>query len=255
MKIGVLDSGIGGWSILHQLYLDAPGHDYLYLADQAHAPYSERALEDIIYLTVQNTRWLLDEGCEMIVVACNTATVMAIGELRRQWPHIPIVGTVPAVRPASLTTQVGDTVIVLATQNTVESAYLQNLLQPYRQKTNFQLVGTTALVRAIEQEDWLVARQEIHRRIKPFLDVQGVVLGCTHFPLVIREIQEVVGEDVPLFTPNQGVSKRVIQIAGVASSSGSVEFHSTAHQELQDFWQRMQARLNESAESVRLQVR
>ncbi len=255
MKIGVMDSGIGGWSILHQLVQDAPGHDYIYLADQAHAPYSQRALPDIIKLSVQNARWLLDQGCELIVVACNTATVMALGELRRQFPSVPIVGTVPAIRPASLATKSGATVVILATKNTVESAYLQNMLQPYRRNTNFQLVGSTILVQHIEQEFWHRAQAELQTLLSPFSQLEGIVLGCTHFPLVAPEIRLVVGQTVSFFTPNQGVSDRVLFLAGRPEGTGSISFHSTAGTQLEMFWQRLQTRLTDSAESDRLHVR
>lgn len=255
MKIGVLDSGIGGWSILYQLLEDAPGHEYIYLADQANAPYSERSLSEIIQFSKNNTRWLLKQDCELIVVACNTATVMALAELRRTWPEVPIVGTVPAIRPASVLTPLDSTIIVLATKNTVASAYLQNMLQPYRHETNFHLLGSTDLVQFIEQEDWSYVQKEVERLFSPFSHVDGVVLGCTHFPLIAPEIRSLVGDSLPFFTPNQGVSDRTLSIAGVENGTGSVRFHSTAGIDLQSLWQRLQSRLKDSAESARLQGR
>lgn len=198
---------------------------------------------------------MLDFGCEAIVVACNTATVMALGELRREWPKVPFVGTVPAVRPASLLTPAHSTIVVLATKNTVESAALQNLLQPYQFQTNFELVGTTDLVRYIEAADWQTAQREVESLLAPYASATGVVLGCTHFPLVAAEIQQAIGSPVPFFFPNEGVSNRLQTFAPDLGGQGSLQLFSSDGQKLETLWQALQPRLQIMADFATLHSR
>ena len=118
--IGVFDSGVGGTSIWKAIHALLPFEDTLYLADSAHAPYGEKSSEEIVRLSVKNTEFLLERGCKLIVVACNTATTNAISVLRERYP-VPFIGIEPAIKPAALhsrTKKVG----VLATKGTLSSS-------------------------------------------------------------------------------------------------------------------------------------
>ncbi len=255
MKIGVFDSGIGGWSILAQVLHDNPDHEFVYLADQRYAPYSEKSLAELQAICARNVDILMSFDCEMIIVACNTATVMTIGELRRRYPGVPIVGTEPAVKPASEQLPHQSDVVVLATKNTVESAALSNLLQPYQRRTRFHLVGSTTLVQAIEAQNWQHVALEVQILLSPFKKIDGLVLGCTHFPLILPELEAYFsGAGLPrIFLPNQGVSRRVLQVLSEVDVSTDkqrsgkvsvpVRLLSSAETELEPLWQSLQDRL------------
>ncbi|OYZ37015.1 MAG: glutamate racemase, partial [Polynucleobacter sp. 16-46-70] len=118
--IGVFDSGVGGLSILDEALRQLPEHDYIYLADSIHAPYGERSSEWIAARSLELCRFLASQGCNAIVVACNTATAQAIAHIRSELIDIPIIGVEPGIKPAALQSSKG-IVGVLATEATLKS--------------------------------------------------------------------------------------------------------------------------------------
>ncbi len=215
MNIGLIDSGIGGLSILRALENKLPQNQYVYLADSANFPYSEKSSQDLQKAATQHVEELIDKhNCEIIVLACNTLSVVALAYLRSQFPAVPFVGTVPPVKAASEELEPGNTILVLATKRTAESSYLAELITPYKEKQNFLVVGTTDLVIAIEAEDNVQINNvlnSINNNLKNH-KVDGIVLGCTHFPLVERQIQEAFGEKIKVFSPTTGVVKQVARL-------------------------------------------
>ena len=107
VAVGIFDSGVGGLSVASELFAQCPGYPLIYLADQAHAPYGQRPLSEIRELSGAITRFLLQRGARLIVVACNTASAAALHWLREQYPEVPFVGMEPAIKPAALRTRTG----------------------------------------------------------------------------------------------------------------------------------------------------
>lgn len=117
--IGIFDSGIGGTSIFKEIHSLLPAEHFIYLADSKHAPYGNKTKDEIVHLSIKNTELLLDEGCKIIVVACNTATTNAISYLREKY-EVPFIGIEPAIKPAALKTRT-KVVGILATRGTLSS--------------------------------------------------------------------------------------------------------------------------------------
>jgi glutamate racemase len=210
MPIGVLDSGVGGLSILAVLEKHFPNETFVYLSDQKNFPYSEKSAEVLQKLGEENVQKLLEYNCNPIVIACNTLSVTALAYLREQFPKISFVGTVPAVKMAAEQLPEGSHVVVLATKNTAESEYLQNLVEPYSNRTNFILLGSTKLVSAIENWDETAITEELHAVLHPIAKkIDGIVLGCTHFAFIETHIQSYLPYPVQFFEPSEGITKQV----------------------------------------------
>ena len=132
--IGVFDSGVGGTSIWKEIVAKLPYEDSIYLADIKNAPYGERSKEEIIALSVKNTEYLIDQGCKIIVVACNTATTNAIDVLRANY-DIPFIGIEPAIKPAALASKT-KAIGILATKGTLSSALFARTSSLYTSELN-----------------------------------------------------------------------------------------------------------------------
>src|SRR5690606_19929377 len=127
--IGLFDSGVGGTSIWKEIHSLLPHENTIYLADSKHAPYGSKSKENIIELSIKNTQYLVDRGCKIIVVACNTATTNAISILRDRF-SIPIIGIEPAIKPAALKTKT-KAIGILATQGTLSSTLFHQTTDLY----------------------------------------------------------------------------------------------------------------------------
>lgn len=233
MPIGVLDSGVGGLSILAVLEKKFPDQQFIYLSDQKNFPYSEKSVDELRSIAVENVRVLQSKGCNPMVLACNTLSVIALAHLRQTFPELTFIGTVPAVKPASEELPKNADVIVLATKNTVESGYLQNLVAPFSAKTNFTLLGSTKLVAAIENWDPTAITQELNALFLPLLSekkIAGVVLGCTHFAFIEDMIKKVLNAPVAFFEPSEGITKQLqkfVPVSDSATPATKTQFFST----------------------------
>lgn len=212
MIIGILDSGIGGTSILQGLQQALPNHTYLYQSDEKNFPYSTKNEAELKKIAVENVERLLSQGVEMIVVACNTLTVSSIAHLRQTFPKISFVGTVPAIKKAADTLSPTSTVIVLSTVHTANSSYLHKMIEEYSKGQEFIVIGTTDLVTAIETNDYTwtieVLKQLLEERSKK-INIDAIVIGCTHFSLVENEIRSVIPYTVQIFDSIAGITKQV----------------------------------------------
>jgi glutamate racemase len=206
--VGVFDSGVGGLSVLRALVGDGPQAPFHYVADTAFAPYGERAPREIVQRARHLACRLVDEGADMVVIACNTATALAIDDLRAQWPAVQFVGIEPAVKPAMAVTRNGR-VGVMATAATLASARLRDLVQRHAGGAHVFLQPCPGLATAIETDD--AALEDIARRhVAPLTAacVDTVVLGCTHYPLAREVLQRCLGDHVSLLDPAQAVAAR-----------------------------------------------
>ena len=210
--IGVFDSGVGGLSVLHHIREALPDADLIYVADSGHVPYGDKSPAYIESRAMTLTRFLLDQGAEAIVIACNTATAAAAHTLRDQFSDIPIVAMEPAVKPAVAATKSG-VVGVLATIGTLESARFAALLERYAGNVKIVTQGCPGLVEAVERGDLrgLETRRLVERYTAPLLKAGAdtLILGCTHYPFVAPLIREVAGEQVVLVDTGAAVAREL----------------------------------------------
>lgn len=208
--LGVLDSGIGGLSVLIHLQRQLPAEHVLYFADQSHIPYGPRSAEVIQAYTAGITRFLLRQGAKLIVVACNTATAAALDALRSTFPDVPFVGMEPAVKPAALTTRSGK-VGVLATPSTFNSNRYAGLMARYASGIQVYEDPCSGLVQLIEAGalDAPETRALLERVVSPMLDagVDTLVLGCTHYPFIRPLLERIIGEDIAVIDPAPAVAR------------------------------------------------
>jgi len=191
LSIGVFDSGVGGLSVLKHIHERLPNADLLYIADHAYAPYGKRPAAEIRQRCFSIVDYLLGKNVDAIVVACNTATAAAIEELR-QHTAIPIIGMEPGVKPAIEQTR-SDVIAILATDNTLASKKFEQLSARFAAEKTVLVQACTDLVSMIEQgdPDALNIRQRL-LEIMPTLvekNVDTVVLGCSHYPLILDQIR------------------------------------------------------------------
>ena len=211
--IGVFDSGVGGLSVLRALRAQLPQEHFVYLSDAAHAPYGERS---DAYLTARALRvadYLVGQrGVKSLVVACNTATAAAIEDMRARWPALPIVGIEPALKPAAAASQT-KRVGVMATRSTLQSAKFNKLLDSLQDQAQFVVQACDGLAAAIENGDVRTTRALCERYLRAMGDfgrqpgqIDQLVLGCTHYPLVSAVLQNLAGPDVDLLEAGAPVS-------------------------------------------------
>lgn len=211
MRVGVLDSGVGGLSILRELIQQFPYLDFVYIADYAYAPYSEKTHGLLQERAVTLVTTLKETyKCQLVVFACNTLTVTSIGHARLAHPGFPIIGTVPPVKVAADTLPVGSSAVVLSTKNTAASPYLHQLVQLFSTDVRYYLEGSTLLVKAIEENDMNRIKTELQRMLKPYRDhTNAVIIGCTHFSFVKDVMQELLSPEVAIFEPQAGIAARM----------------------------------------------
>ncbi len=242
-SIGVFDSGVGGLSVLRHLREAYPAQTLHYFADQAHVPYGSRTVDQIRAYSAEIVRFLIAQGAGIIVVACNTASAAALSYLRELFPDVPIVGMEPAVKPAALMTRTGK-VGVLATPATFASPRYSSLMARFAEEVTVFEDPCVGLVELIEQGQLAtpataaLLRDILHPMLRQGTDT--VVLGCTHYPLVLPLIQDVLaeargGSAVTIIDPAPAVARQVgrkLGEAGMAvspaSTAGVLHMYTTA---------------------------
>lgn len=223
--IGVFDSGVGGLSVLRALLVEMPQARFVYLADGSHAPYGERSPQQVSERAHRITDGLRNHfGIDALVVACNTATALAIEGLRAQHPEWPIVGVEPALKPAAAITRTGH-VGVMATRGTVESERFARLRQRLEQGSDkplhFSAQACDGLADAIERND-TPAIESLSRRYWSALQsgdvstrIDTLVLGCTHYLFASDVLQALAGPAVTLVETGQPVARRTREVLGL----------------------------------------
>ncbi|MBO5373073.1 MAG: glutamate racemase [Lachnospiraceae bacterium] len=208
--IAVFDSGVGGISVLRALIAEMPNENYWYYGDSANAPYGTKTLEEVRKLTISHVDHFIESGAKAVVVACNTATSAAVRILRQKYPDVPIIGIEPALKPAVLSKK-HPNVIVMATPMTLRQEKFHNLMERYMGMAHIIPLPCPGLMEYIEngntQSEELL--QFIAKLFEPFelQKLDAVVLGCTHYPFISREIQKVLGDKVMLFEGGPGTAR------------------------------------------------
>jgi glutamate racemase len=238
--IGVFDSGIGGLSILRALRAQLPHEHYVYFADTGHAPYGERGDAYVRARSLAIAQQLVEQHrVKALVVACNTATAAAIDLLREQHPDLPIVGVEPALKPAVALSRTGR-IAVLATRTTLQSGRFQALHAGLAPQAQFILQACDGLAEAIEQDETIkiIAASAAFIRASGLFgiktgEIDTLVLGCTHYPLVRSFWATHVGPQVNIIETGEPVARqthRLLAAADVLTSSlapGSLSLLST----------------------------
>ena len=217
--IGIFDSGIGGLSVFREIRKVLPEQSYVYYSDNAHCPYGEKSREYIIDRARTITRFLLEKGCEIIVVACNTATAAAISTLREEFP-VKFIGMEPAIKPAAQATRTG-VVGVLATAGTLKATKYIDTRAKWAQNVKIVEHIGQGFVELVENGSVCgpAAETTVSASLKPLLDAGAdtIVLGCTHYPFLIDTIKKVASETYPdreitVIDPAPAVARHLVEV-------------------------------------------
>jgi glutamate racemase len=209
--IGVFDSGVGGLSVLLEIRQELPCEDLLYVADSGHAPYGDKSTRLIEARAVAIVEFLLGQRAKAIVVACNTATGVAIKMLRERFP-LPIVAMEPAVKPAVSLTKSG-VIGVLATSRTIASDNFAKLHDRFGNGVKILMQACPGLVEQVEAGDLSgdKTRALIEQYVMPLLaqNTDAIVLGCTHYPFLAPLIREVAGPTIAIIDPSAAIAREL----------------------------------------------
>ncbi|MBI2598981.1 glutamate racemase [Candidatus Curtissbacteria bacterium] len=207
--IGLFDSGVGGLSVLLEIAGLLPQENFVFLADQLHNPYGAKTKKELEDLTGRITDFLISRKIKALVIACNTATCYAIDYLRLNY-DLPIIGVVPAVKPAVKITKTGK-IAIMSTPATAKSSYLDELVRGFAKGRQCLKLGCAGLEEAVEtwdRRESAILLDKYTARIEKFgSDV--VVLGCTHFPFLKKDIKKRVGDKVKVIDSGQAIARRV----------------------------------------------
>ncbi|HZZ99426.1 MAG TPA: glutamate racemase [Candidatus Paceibacterota bacterium] len=213
-SIGVFDSGVGGLSILHELKELMPNESYVFFADQRHVPYGQKTKSELVALTSTIMEFFKAREVKMVVAACNTATCYAIDDLRSKF-EIPIVGVVPAIKPAAEQTKTGE-IALLATPATAASPYVSKLIETFAANIRVRRIGCDGLEDRLEQGDLegKITGELLDKYVRPLKEtkVDQVVLGCTHYPFLKEQIASILGPGVSVIDSGQAVAKRAAAV-------------------------------------------
>jgi len=213
--IVLLDSGIGGFSIYKPIRELLPNEDYVYVADKKFFPYGEKSTKVIQNRVFEITDWAQKINAKMIVLACNTATVAVIDTLRKNYPNIPIVGIVPVIKTCAEQTKNGN-IGIISTPKTTKSAYQKNLIARFANDKKVYVRSCPGLVELIENksEENLDSLPKLQKALS-FLknkQIDTLALGCSHFPLIADNIQNILGKDVLILDSAHAVSRHVKRV-------------------------------------------
>lgn len=210
--VGVFDSGVGGLSVLAEISRLLPNESLLYVADCGHIPYGEKSPEFIRQRCRQVAEFFHQQGAKAMVLACNTATVAAVADLREHYPHWPLVGMEPAVKPAAAATRSG-VVGVLATTGTLQSAKFAALLDRFANDVRVVTQPCPGLVELIEtgELDSPALRQLLRGYVEPLLAAgcDTLILGCTHYPFLKPLLAEMVPATVAIIDTGAAVARQL----------------------------------------------
>lgn len=238
--IGIFDSGIGGLSVFREIRKVLPEQSYVYYSDNAHCPYGEKTREYIIDRARAITRFLLEKGCEIIVVACNTATAAAIATLRDEFP-VKFIGMEPAIKPAAQATKTG-VVGVLATAGTLRATKYIDTRARWAQNVRIVEHIGQGFVELVEKglTTGPEAESTVRNSLMPLLDAGAdmIVLGCTHYPFLSETISKVAAEAYPereikIIDPAPAVARHLIEvmteegISEIGPNGFSMELHAS----------------------------
>jgi glutamate racemase len=227
--IGVFDSGVGGLSVLREIRRALPAEDLLYVADTANAPYGDRDAEFIRERSLAIVARLMEHPVKAVVVACNTATGLAVDALRERYA-LPIVAIEPAVKPAASQTRSG-VIGVIATTQTLASPRFTKLVDTHASGIDVLLQACPGLMERVESGELTSpdTRAIVEQYVRPLVDkgADAIVLGCTHYPFLRSVIEDVAGPSVTIIDPAVAVAREVRRRLEIANLLADSTHHGT----------------------------
>ena len=223
-KIGVFDSGIGGATVLKECLKTSNNYHYIYYSDSINNPYGDKKREEVLIIASNICDYLINLGCKIIIIACNTASAICVDYIREKYKDIIFVAIEPAVKVAYDSNEIDGT-LIMATKGTMDSERFHILYDKYHYD-NFYLLSCSGLANIIEHEyekldDYLKENLSNYKN-----KVKSVVLGCTHYSLIKKEISKILG-NVTFYDGNIGVAKRlknIIEENNIICSENKITF-------------------------------
>lgn len=234
--IGVFDSGIGGVTVLRELIKILPNEDYLYYSDTINNPYGDKSNEEIINISDKVVNYLINQGCKIIVIACNTASAISKEYLRNKY-NVPIIAIEPAYKSVD-----NESTLVMATNATINSDKFKKLFNTY-DNHNTVLLSCSGLANLIEEGNKDKIITYLENKIGKYKGVKNVVLGCTHYPLIKEEITRVLGP-VNFYDGSVGVAKHTKEVLEeknlLSNNTGKITFiDSSNNKEKEDLFYKL----------------
>ena len=240
-NIGVFDSGIGGVTVLREIIKLLPNENYIYYSDSKNNPYGDKKKEEIVQRCEELFRFLVERKCKVIVIACNTASAVASSYLREKYKDVPIIAIEPAYKMVHDYSYDKET-IVMATKGTIESEKFNLLYHKYdNHKT--KLLECVGLADVIEEGNEDKIKKYLEKNIGQYRrKVENVVLGCTHYPLIQKEIGQVLGDNVKFFN---GANRLAVHLKDVLEENnlldkkikqGKIEFIDSSNKKEERFY-------------------
>ncbi|MBT2688134.1 glutamate racemase [Bacillus sp. ISL-47] len=213
--IGIIDSGVGGLTVAKEIMRQLPNEDIVYLGDTARCPYGPRSGDEVKAFTWQMTQYLLGKNIKMLVIACNTATAVALEEIRREL-SIPVIGVIfPGARSAIKVTQ-NNTIGVIGTEGTVKSRAYEKALIQINSKSIVHSLACPKFVPLVESGEYEgpVAKKIVAETLHPLKGrgMDTLILGCTHYPLLEPIIKNVMGKDVKVISSGEETAREASTI-------------------------------------------
>ena len=210
LPIAVLDSGVGGVSVLSELLRIMPDENYIYFGDSANAPYGTKSRETVLEITERNLEYLMGVGIKAFVIACNTATSAAAKELREKHPELIIIGIEPAIKPAAMMLK-NPRVLVMATPLTLKEEKFCALVEKFSDMEEIIPLPCPGLVELIETGELEGERigEYLDRLFAPYKNekIDAIVLGCTHYPHVRESIAKYFPKGTPILDGGEGTAR------------------------------------------------
>ncbi len=226
--IGIFDSGVGGLTVFKEIRKQFPKEDIVYFGDTARVPYGPKSYTTVIAYSIQNARFLLQRGAKIIVIACNTSSSVALKLLQDSLP-VPVIGVIkPGAKNAVNTTR-NDKIGIIGTEGTIRSkAYSCEISNINKDCQVFS--RACPLLVPLAEEGWKdhpVTTLTIKEYLNPLLDeeIDTLVLGCTHYPILKESIQKVVGNNIVLVDSAEAISQQLYEILPDKENEGTGENH------------------------------
>lgn len=218
LPIGVFDSGVGGLTVLRTLKEHLPQESFLYLGDMARVPYGTKSPAAVVRYTLNAAHFLLSQNIKLLVIACHTASTVALTALEQTFKFLPIVGMIEPGAQAACAASKNGHIAVIATEGTVKAQGYQNAINQLRTPVQVHAQGCSIFV-ALAEEGWVtgqIAESVAKRYLDPLFNRQPrpdcLLLGCTHFPLLTAAIEKVIGKDIYIVDPAVETAQAVKQI-------------------------------------------
>ncbi len=211
--IGVIDSGVGGLTVVKEIMQELPNETIYFYGDTANCPYGNKTKEEIIFYTEKAVKFLISKNVKLVILACNTATAAALDYLQNKY-DISIVGVIDSGANTALNVTKNNNILVLGTNFTIKSNYYTNTINKIKNNVVVNNKTCPSFVTFVENAEYIyplktkiLIETELHNTKK--LDFDTVILGCTHYPIIQKEIEEYYGENINVISPSKETAKCV----------------------------------------------